>query len=338
MSNNFRSIYLIMERPKPTIEIPIERVNIFLKKHTFIITEMSGLPIKNLNIKFKIEITNVESYISVGDWKDFVEYSLIILPTDDKTENILKLVFPTLKYNNYPEALESVWYRITNKTNEHLSEFLKYFGYNIRTTCKKIINKLVNDVSESIIFESKMDSVTRKIVSDIITFVKTQKDGEFELPGDISDDMVYSFPQLDTQFSVDLSLKESSDVETFVADAEFSKDDDTIFISIIFNPEVGNNILYNLAGELNELVAHELTHIKQHERGYEFPKEPKKPKKYYSQEHELEAQLAGFKRKAKIQGKPLEDVMIDWFEKNKFKHNLKPKQVKSIISKILELG
>ena len=67
-------------------------------------------------------------------------------------------------------------------------------------------------------------------------------------------------------------------------------------------------------------------------------KEPKKPLKYYTQKHELAAQIAGFKRRARKERKPLEDVIRSWFNKNQLKHRLSPKNVEVVINRILELS
>ena len=73
-------------------------------------------------------------------------------------------------------------------------------------------------------------------------------------------------------------------------------------------------------------------YVNEYERNYEFPKkEPKKPFKYYTQYHELEAQIKGLKRKAKITGKKFEEVVKDWFEKNQHKHKLSKKEIEKII-------
>jgi hypothetical protein len=325
-----------MNRPEPSLQIPIERINNFLDNHTFTISEIIGLPIEDLNIAFKIQITGVETYIAIGDWTDFVEYTIFVQPTDKRSENIYKAMFPNKDVVEL-NTTDTEFNRLTYLSNDLLSDFLKYFGYNIKCMCKKVVNEMDKVIEESFIFEGKMDSVVRKLVSDIINLVRVQKDGEFELPGDISDDMVYEFTNFETPFSIDLKLVQDENVETFDVDGEFSRDDDTIFITIISNPNIGNTFLYDLTAELNEVLAHELTHIRQHEEGYEFPEEPKKPKKYYSQEHELEAQIRGFRRKAKVTGKSFDDVVKDWFEKNEHKHRLKPKQVEKIIEKLKQL-
>ena len=55
---------------------------------------------------------------------------------------------------------------------------------------------------------------------------------------------------------------------------------------------------------MNDIVTHELTHIKQSYSG-ELPKKDNQESglKYYSQPHEIEAQYRGFKRLAKLQKK-----------------------------------
>jgi len=54
-----------------------------------------------------------------------------------------------------------------------------------------------------------------------------------------------------------------------------------------------------------------------------------------TQQHEIEAQIAGFKRRAKQEGKDLETVIRDWFKRNQNKHGLEPKQIEKIIQRLL---
>jgi hypothetical protein len=98
--------------------------------------------------------------------------------------------------------------------------------------------------------------------------------------------------------------------------------------------------MYDIIGELNILVTHELEHGLQ---GYydEFDldvEEPKKSKKYYVQPHEIPAQIQGFRRLAKLKNIPFEDVVRDWFDNNKTFHQLKPKQLEKVIQKLLDFN
>ena len=73
------------------------------------------------------------------------------------------------------------------------------------------------------------------------------------------------------------------------------------------------------------------------EQGYKFPKkEPKDPYKYYTQPHELEAQRAGFRRRAKGERVDFETLVRNWFVKNPHKHNLNPDQQEKVIQKIIQ--
>ena len=191
---------------------------------------------------------------------------------------------------------------------------------------------------------------TRKIDSSFVELLKKscgvsnpqiipiENEGKYSLPEDIRDDMVYTFPQLQTEFSVELNLEVSDDVDTIEVDSDYYSDEDTISITIISNPNLDREILEELHYELNEIVRHELEHINQYERGDNIPKKkPKKPLKYYSQKHELEAQIAGFIRRAKKERKPLEVVIRNWFDKNQSKRKLSSNDVEIIIKKLLEL-
>jgi len=192
-------------------------------------------------------------------------------------------------------------------------------------------------MKEKIIIEGKFDSVVRQIVRDIITIYKKGTTGEFGLPEDLNPELhAYEFPQFTNPLQVFLEIVEDESVEGFDVDADYYRDEDLIYVTLITNPRFGSKILYQLVGELNEVIAHEVEHIKQYESGYEFPKrEPKKPEKYYSQQHELGAQKAGFKRRSKLEKSDYESVVRRWFDENKHKHNLNPQEAEKVIQKIL---
>jgi hypothetical protein len=283
--------------------------------------------------------------ISVGEWKDFIEYTLFLEDVDNEFGRMMfGFQFDALKTNDYKLSnTDTTFYLTTIKVNDILRNFLKYWGIDNYVTCTRIINNITNidpkPVTESLIIEGKYDSVTRQLVKDVLMTIKYQKEGKFNLPEDISGEMTYNFPQLNSIFTIDLNLDVSNDVETVDVDGAYYPDDETIEISIITNPNLNREILEELHFELNELIRHELEHVIQFERGDEMPKkEPKKPLKYYTQKHELAAQIAGFKRRARKERKPLEDVIRSWFNKNQLKHRLSPKNVEVVINRILELS
>ena len=186
--------------------------------------------------------------------------------------------------------------------------------------------------------DNRRRSVIREIVRDIIKVFKTEDDGEFYLPNYFDEEKdFYEFKELPTPLSVEMQLAKNDEIQSFVINGEYLHEDDIIIIRIEYNPEVKMQIMYDLIGELNELIAHEIRHVDQNIKGtYELGgDEPEDPYEYYTQQKELDAQLFGFKRLAKITQKPLDFVIKNWFEKNKEIHNLTDEQIPDVINQIL---
>ena len=124
-------------------------------------------------------------------------------------------------------------------------------------------------------------------------------------------------------------------------DIEAFWDDDTNTLEIFLNidSKADTSFFYDLIGDLNDILFHELTHKKQYGRGDRIPnRRITKPEKYYTQDHELEAQIAGFKRKSKLSRVPLEMVMRDYFNKRREKYNLTDRIIDRIVNRLLNYG
>lgn len=321
----------------------LDRANKFFENHTFevyYLFDSEGEPIAPTNVKIKL--TGVKDYISMGDYKPFVMYTAYILPSNKKSDKFNSVLSAHFGRETEIQTFDSGAYGnfgwvITKK----LSELLKYFSLP-----DAILTKVVNEVepmklNENLIVEGRYDSIVRELVRDIVSFYKYQREGEFLLPEDLKGEKFnsYKFPGINNEFVIELNLEIDDDVENIDIDAAYYREEDVIEITIISNPEMGYKNLELLIGELNETLRHELEHIYQYQKGYKFPKrEPTSPIKYYLQPHELEAQRAGFKRIAKLQKKPLIDVITNWFNKNKKRHRLSDKEVEKVIKKILEIS
>ena len=317
----------------------IDRVNRFFENHTFEIFYLQDAngdyPVPT---NIKVKITGIRNYISMGEDKDFVTITLFVLPSNELSDShntVMSSYFgPETKIETYDAGpyQNLVWV-----TQQKIDELLKYFSLP-SSMITKVVNKVDSKkMNESLIIEGQLDKTTRKLVQDIIAFFKHQRQGEFGLPEDTSNgDMVYELPGFNN-FSIFLDLQLSEDVDTVDVDGDLYYDDDLLYITIISNPDAGYTILDELTNELNEVIRHELEHIKQYEQGYEFPKkEPKYPEKYYTQPHELEAQRAGFRKRAKSEKADFETLVRDWFKKNPHKHNLKPEQQEKVIQQIIQ--
>jgi hypothetical protein len=196
----------------------------------------------------------------------------------------------------------------------------------------------------SIINESRIErNVVRKVVRDLTDIIKRKEEGEFYLPEDISSEEemdIYQFDDYEVEFTIEFKIIYDDNLDRFLLNGAYSTEDDVVEIVLKVNPDNLKKQMYDIIGELNILVAHELEHGLQ---GYydEFDldvEEPKKSKKYYVQPHEIPAQIQGFRRLAKLKNIPFEDVVRDWFDNNKTFHQLKPKQLEKVIQKLLDFN
>ena len=196
---------------------------------------------------------------------------------------------------------------------------------------------ILDSLNESIIFESKsMRSETKKISSDIIYLVKNHKkeSEEFRLPEDITGEHFYDFGN-GTDISVDLEIRENRDLEKpFVVNAEYIDEESQINVLILFKPQEFPNLLNELHYELNETIRHELEHFKQDIKGELPTKKSKSKQTYYTQPHELQAQVAGFKRISKLKKIPFMDVVRNWYKTHHYEHGLSQSQINKVLSKI----
>ena len=335
--SQFGSIYNHM------LDFPIERINRFFDNHIFeVYLQPTHDEDYSIRTNVKVKLTGVKGYISVGDKKPHIEYTIYILPTDETSDTWSNLYGDIYGRNTSINTSSQEYANLRWVMNRKLENFLQYFGVNKNVICTKVINEVEpKKMNESLITEARYDNVIRTLVKDIISLYKFQREGEFSLPEDIrgEENMTYSFPEFKNQFSIDLNLAKDDDVDTVEVDAAYYREEDIIEVTIVSNPEIGLHNIQELIGELNETIRHELEHVSQYQKGYDFPiKEPKNPLKYYTQPHELEAQLAGFKRRSRKENRELEEVIRGWFRRNEKNHRLKPKQVEILINKLLEMS
>jgi hypothetical protein len=328
---------------EPVIDFPIERINKFLDEYIFEVPAFN-----DVRLPVKVKIIGMKNLISVGDWTPFIVYEFYVL-FGNKSQNLLSSIWFGDPYTKETPFVISLNKRNSDELrmnlNVLLKNFLQYWGINYGVTCgggfsNVPYNLPPENIKESLILEGKYDSVVRHIVKDIVNIVRYGQSGEFSLPEDISgsEDMTYEFPQLETNFSVELTITEDESIDYYKIDSEYYRDEDVIELGIILNPNLGRTLIQDLIGDLNETLMHEIVHIGQHEKGYDFPEdEDLTPLEYYTQEHELEAQFMGFKRRAKREHRTIDSVMDDWFDTNEDLHRLTPEEVEIVKEKIMDL-
>jgi hypothetical protein len=314
-------------------------VNKYLDKHVLEIYYLADAE-GNLEIptNVKVKLTGMKHYLDMGVSKPFAQFTAYILPTNKNSDRFNSILSAQLGRETEIKTFgNSAYWNFEWVITRKLSDLLKYFSLP-----DAILTKVVNEVepmklNENLIVEAKYDNVVRTLVKDITQIFKYQRQGEWGLPEDLRpEEMTYTFPEIQEDFSILLELEEDENIKTFDVDADWYADDDVMLITIKSNPNAGYSILQDVIKELNEVIRHELEHIRQRELGYEFPeKEPESPYKYYTQQHELEAQRAGFMRRARKEKVSFEALVRDWFRRNQHKHNMTPKKAEKVIQQIL---
>lgn len=304
----------------------LERSKEFLENRVFDFSgKVVGIPI---SFKYKIHLTNKRGMIYAGERKlaQFVSIDITELGTNGVFLKSMK------SFGNSQLPFE-----IRRKIEKELESFIVYFLKIAESVIVEPEYEILDSLNESRIFESKTMRVeTRKIASDIISLVKNHKKGSktYRLPEDITGKYFYDFDE-GYDLSLDVEIKENRDLEKpFIVNAEYIDEYSQINVLILFKPQEFPNFLNELHYELNETIRHELEHYKQDMKG-ELPSEKSKSKTdYYSQPHELQAQVAGFKRIAKLKKIPFMDVARNWFQTHQYEHGLSQNQMTKVLSQL----
>jgi hypothetical protein len=291
---------------------------------------LSDVPF-NISFKYKFKITGDLTLLHMGNPLNHIGIDLTILElTPPSFQDIFKGLNTRMK-------IDDRIYYLSGKLKNDIWRVLQHFSLDDSPEIVNVNLELNSDEPTSITeSQSEKRNVVRKVVEDIIQIFKSKGDGEYTLPEDTTGEFTYQFENLKNDFNVELRIQESDEVDKFELDGGYYEDDETIEIEIVFNPESFPKSLYELVGDLNETFRHELQHHLQYGRGDENPKGKKSPEKYYSQPHELDAQVAGIKRKSKITKQPFEQSVRDWFAKNKNKHTLNNASQERVIQRILQ--
>lgn len=315
----------------------IEKINKVLKDKTFNYTG-NLLHDIDCDVDFKIELLGYRNMISVGTEYPYMRVKIIFTKFKD---NISKLIFGRMKEIggnhafNFMKSSLSIKYGLQN----YLSSVLQFFDP------ENYINITIDEIEiqdnfkeETFITEQKKSrEATRQVVRDIINTVKRKKSGTFYLP----EDDYYSFSNIPEEFSVELTLKKTKKMDGIKVNANYVPDEQVIEILILFNPDNLEKNLYNLLGSLNELITHELEHLHQDFKGeidVDFDSESLDPLEYYTQPHEIEAQVKGFRRISNLRKQPFETTVNDWFDTHKEIHRLSDSERQEVIGKLMDFN
>jgi len=270
------------------------------------------------------------------------------------------MIMETLEFNDYISGiLEMIYEKVGSRMNA--KQLVKNNYFRIKTAFYEdekpdtVVNSILKshkkNIKESVMINEAKDinEPIRMIVRDITNIIKSKEYGSYNLPEDVSSshNLEYDFDSDYKKFNISraynippFSIELTYDAnfnmdEPYMLNASLLDDNETIGMVIIINPEQFPQLMYDLIADVNDLVAHEIEHIFQEygmrpedESNYKLDgDEETKGIDYYTQKHEIPAQLKGIIRVAKLRKQPIEQVIMDWFKRSKYAHQLNDDEV-----------
>jgi hypothetical protein len=267
---------------------------------------------------FTFQINEVKPMIYVGEWKDhaLVDVTLYV----DPNTILGKLVSGEYKEIWSESGNLLRFYPIKYGTADKITKALKLVS-NLEVIVTSIKPKLIGNDNETITEQKINNNLIRNIVREISFEIK--KDLHGKRKKNIGTYDIGMDEPVGVVLFVNPTPNKDENVKPLDIQGYWDEDENQIEIDVDIADDADMDVMYELIGELNDVVTHEFQHAKQTKRGYEFPDvEYKQPKRYYLQQHEIEAQVAGFKRKAKLQKRPIEVVIREYFEKRNIRKSL----------------
>jgi len=317
-------------------EKQLNRINKLLSDRTFkfkgqIINDLPKSMSSDIDYKFKID--GYRKMTSVGVEYNYALLNVVITGLNDKFSQLLFTPENNEQGKMIAKSFENRLYKFYSNLNLEMTRFLRIFDENIRTT----IDSLTFDVQKPIT-ESKMSRMSRNAVrttvKDILNVIKDKEPGEFYLPAEDGEE--YSFSNLPFTYSVELYVEIDDNIDGYELGGNFSSDDDVIEIAVKFNPKTLRKNIYNIIGELNDIVAHELEHGFQYvNEGKVYQDPPSDSLGYYTQPDEIKAQRVGLRRLAKLRKLPFNGVVSEWFDTHRDIHGLTENEQEIVINEIL---
>jgi len=191
------------------------------------------------------------------------------------------------------------------------------------------------------ITESKVPRVAiRNVIKDITTILKQKQEGEFNLPHDVDGNDFYDFigfPEFDVLLEIIyVDFENIPQGADFHVESSYVVGDNQLQIMIRVLPERLEKSLFAIIGKLNDDITHELQHLRQEDEGrLEDDFFVGSTRDYFLQPEEIEAQYYGLKRRSKMSGIPVEELIDDYFEYKKDTFGLSDRDVKEIKTEIL---
>jgi len=235
--------------------------------------------------------------------------------------------------------LKEITDKFKNKDPQDLNNYDSLIELN------QITNKLIkkSKLHEEVYMSKIAEKVTTDVVRDIFEVVTLFEGGEeyFILPDYYTDQDGDEYNYGELKFNVEVNIIENSQEENFVLDSAMGgENDDTIYVDIVLSTKFNQKDYESLQIVLSEYVRHEIEHLLQIidvDRPDIIDKDDKmSPFDYYTQEHEIDAQKVGFERRAKMEDKSVEEVVVDYLEYRQDIDNLSQVEKQELINTLTQ--
>ena len=225
---------------------------------------------------------------------------------------------------------------------KNLNKYQSIIELNIKNNILVKEDKLHEEVYMARIAEK----ATTDVVKEIFDIVKIFDGGKemFMLPDYYTDVDGDEYEYGELKFNLELNIVENPDEDNFSIDAYMGGEfNDTIYVDISLSPNFNKKYYESLYVVLSEYIRHEIEHTLQ-EIDPERPNLPDEdltqkslnltPFEYYNQDYEVDAQKAGFERRAKMEDKSVEEVVKDYLEYRQHIDKLSPNEKQGLINKL----
>jgi hypothetical protein len=204
--------------------------------------------------------------------------------------------------------------------------------------------RLEESEKKPLLNEGRYDAITRRVVRDIMKVLTTNPEGgDYDLPYDL-DENEHEYQQLGLGFSLEVQIIRTDEMEDdFYIDASTSDDDEyenVMLMTIFLNDNFSEKNYQKLFYKLQEVVRHEIEHFTQ-QGTYRIEDRPiykgntvnlKTVYGHHKNVIEVPALVHGFYRRAKLEKRPLDEIMMEDLDSEIEKGFLTKNQAEKLLS------
>jgi hypothetical protein len=308
-----------------------------------------------INITDKLDIMEelpVGSILQVQGYQDEMEFDMdevkLIDKAEDKSFDSTYYLFK-LKYEKASDSDEMTHCGSGQKNMkicECRGEIGKCWWIELKKQDKVIyypnrIDLSENKIKKPLLTEGRYDAITRKVVRDIMKVVTEGNSDSYNLPLDISGEQEYKQDNLNFNLELEI-VRTDEDVQTFEVRTAIADEDDEniVMMTIILGSKFSSQNLEKLFYKLQEDIRHEIEHLTQIgpnriEDRPTYKGSTANLKTVYGHHKnviEVPALVHGFYRRAKLEKRPLDEIMTDDLDSEIEKGLLTKKQAQKLLT------